>query len=392
VSSDATLIQTVKAALNTVASMLQVDHLSGNEERLQSQFQPSGIIVDSDARSGVHTAFERIAEARRQFPALPVIAMGNEMSAQLVLAALRAGANDFIDRDSGTEQMRHAIQACLSHHGEPQRHSRSRIAGVLSSLPSEQDQDFALNLAIRAAKQVSSDMVLYIDLSLPVTQAGVALELEMKFAVPDAVREMSRLDKSLLESAVARDPRSGLYVMPLSGALRIDNAPLEAESFEALLQVLQTIFDVIVIGYGPFSRQMALLEMAMPVGHFFLCCNQRFSSIQAASDFISWFAGLENATVPDIVVHEMAPGLIPAPADICKALRIPRSINVAGSWSQLAEQLNNGTPAAFAAASPYCQALDACLARMGGLAVAPDRGIAARLRDWLKVLSGASTP
>jgi pilus assembly protein CpaE len=384
VSSDTALIQTVKAALNAAASLLQVDHLSGNEERLHAQFQPSGIIVDSDARSGVHTAFERIAEARRQFPALPVIAMGNEMSAQLVLAALRAGASDFIDRDAGTEQIRHAIQSCLSHHGEPQRHSRSRIAGILSSLPSEQDQDFALNLAIRAARRAPSDMVLYIDLSLPVTQAGVALALEMKFAVPDAVRELSRLDRPLLETAVARDPRSGLYVMPLLGNLRTEGPPLEAESFQALLQVLQSIFDIIVIGYGPFSRQRALLEMTIPNGHFFLCCNQRFSSIQATGDFLGWLAGLETATQPDIVVHEMAPGLIPAPADICKALRVPRSINVVGSWSQLAQHLNNGTPAAFASASRYCQALDACLGRMGGFAVPAERSVAARVRSWLK--------
>jgi hypothetical protein len=129
--------------------------------------------------------------------------------------------------------------------------------------------------------------------------------------------------------------------------------------------------------------------MATPAGHFFLCCNQRFSSIHAASDVMGWLAGLDNAITPDIVVHEIAPGLIPAPADICKALRVPRSINVAGSWSQLTQQLNNGTPAAFASTSRYCQALDSCLTRMGGFAPLPDHNIAARLRERLKLFSDA---
>ena len=76
--------------LDTAASLLQIDNLSSNDAHIQEKFQPNGIIIDSDTRGGVQTAFERIASAKRQFPTVPVIALGNEMSAQLVLAA--AGA------------------------------------------------------------------------------------------------------------------------------------------------------------------------------------------------------------------------------------------------------------------------------------------------------------
>jgi Flp pilus assembly CpaE family ATPase len=148
-------------------------------------------------------------------------------------------------------------------------------------------------------------MVLYIDLSLPASQAGVALGLELGFSVPDAIREIARLDRALLESAVAREPRSGLYVMPLAADFHSNGAVLEAAGFAALLQILRNIFDVIVIGYGPFSRQRALLEMAQPAAKFFVCCNQRFSSIRGAGELLHWFS--ENGfAAPRIVVHEMA--------------------------------------------------------------------------------------
>jgi pilus assembly protein CpaE len=387
VSSDAAILRAVTSALDAAASLLQIDHLPEGGGDIREKFQPNGIIIDSDARSGVKSAYERIAEARQHFPAVPVIALGNEMSAQLVLAALRAGADDFLDREADSEQLQSAIQACLKRRGVVQDNARAKIAGVLSALPSEQDQDFALNLAVRAAKRAPADMVLYVDLSLPATQAGVALGIELAFCVPDAIREIARLDRALLESAVAREPRSGVYVLPLSADFPTDGAVLEAAGFAALLQILRNIFDVIVIGYGPFSRQRALLEMVQPAAKFFVCCNQRFSSIRGAGELLHWFT--ENGIgAPEIVVHEMARGQTPAPADIRKALKIASSIDLDGSWNELAGHFNDGKPVALSA-SRYGKSLDACLAQLG-LAQEPAPDVMARLRGWLHLRPAAA--
>ena len=113
VSSDAAILRAVTSALDAAASLLQIDYLPEGGGDIREKFQPNGIIIDSDARSGVKSAYERIAEARQHFPSVPVIALGNEMSAQLVLAALRAGADDFLDREADSEQLQSAIQACL---------------------------------------------------------------------------------------------------------------------------------------------------------------------------------------------------------------------------------------------------------------------------------------
>lgn len=381
VSSDTALIQTVKSAMQAVASFLQVDGLGDQATRLGSQFQPTAIIIDSDARSGVRTTFERIAEAKRQFPSLPVIAMGNEMSAQLVLAAFRAGANDFIDREAPPHQIHQSIEACLAHRGKPVHSGRAQLLGVLSGLPDACDQDFSLNLAVRAARNAPKNLTLYIDMSLPVSQADIALGLKMKFSLADAVRELKRLDRALLESALARDPATGLYVMPLSRDFSAQQAGLEAESFGALLHMLRSIFDVIVIGYGPFSRQRALLEMA-PAAGLFLCCNQRFASIRAASDLRSWLAECEIKASPIVVVHEMAPDMIPAPSDVTKALQAHHSVIIRGSWDSFAAQLNQGKPAALAASSRYARALDECLA-LAGLGAPQPAKTRSLVREWL---------
>jgi pilus assembly protein CpaE len=380
VCSDSAVIRAVTTALDSAASLLQIDHLPEGVTDIREKFQPNSIIIDTDARSGVSTAHERIVEAKRRFPGVPLIALGNEMSAQLVLAALRGGADDFLDREAGTDQIRAAIRTSMARNGS-ENTARAKIAAVLSPLPGEQDQDFALNLALRAAKRAAGGMALYIDLSLPATQAGVALGLGLEFGVPDAVREMARLDRALLEGALAREPRSGLYLMPLAADFRTEGAVLEAAGFAALLQMLQNIFDVMVIGYGPFSRQRALLEMVRPAARFFVCCNQRFSAIRGAGDMLRWLSENRITEEAELVVHEMARGQTPAPADICKALNISRSINMDGSWSELAGHFNDAKPMALSA-SRYGAGLDACLSRLG-LAEAPKQDVKTRLRGWL---------
>jgi pilus assembly protein CpaE len=382
VSSDSAVIRAVTSALDAAASLLQIDHLPEGTADIKEKFQPNSIIIDTDARSGVSTAHERIAEAKRRFPAVPVIALGNEMSAQLVLAALRAGADDFLDREASSEQIQAAIRACLARSGAEQT-PRAKIAAVLSPLSSEQDQDFALNLAVRAAKRAAGQMVLYIDLSLPATQAGVALGIGLEFGVPEAIREMARLDRALLESALARDPRSGLHIMPLAADFRSEAIALEAAGFAALLQVLQNIFDVIVIGYGPFSRQRALLEMVRPAAKFFVCCSQRFSSIRGAGEMLHWLTENRVTSEAELVVHEMARGQTPGPADIRKALNISHSIDMDGSWSDLAGHFNDAKPMALSP-SRYGAGLDSCLSRLG-LAQPARMDVKTRLRGWLHV-------
>lgn len=387
VSSDKSVASAVRSALDNAASLIELGHLTDKDDAIGERYEPDGVIIDSDVRNGVQTAFERVAAAKRKFPAAPIVVLGNEMSAQLVLAALRAGATDFLDRDAGVEQIRLALQSCLTKADDVQHRPRSRIAGVLSALPSEQDQDFALNLAIRAAGRMPDGMTLYIDLSLPATQAGIALGMELEFGVPDAIREVARVDRALLESAVARDPVSGIYILPLCANFESEPVPLDATGFAALLQVLRGICDVVIINYGPFSRQKALVEMVQPAAQLFVCCSQRFPSIRGTSDLLRWLSEGKLDGTTRVVVHELAPGQTPSPADIRNTLKISDSIDLEEAWEELAEHVNQGKPLALSN-TRYSRSLDDCLSCMG-IAIETKPDLAARLRSWLLLESVA---
>ncbi|MGN6148829.1 MAG: hypothetical protein ACTHPD_09845 [Rhizomicrobium sp.] len=376
ISTDRTVASAVGAAIDAVTSLMQIDHWRDAAEN----YTPDAILVDSDVRAGVETAFEKIGAIKKRFATTPVIVLGNEMSAPLVLAALRAGAHNFLDRAADSAQIRAAIDDCLAQSAPSRLPARAKMGCVLNALPGELDQDFALNLALRAAMRTSGQMCLYIDLSVPAAGAGIALGLDLDFAVPDAIREIARLDGALLDSALARDAQSGLYLMPLCAGS--ETPVLEAAAFAALLEILRSLCDVIIVNYGPFSRQKALLEMARPA-QFFLCCNQRFASIHQTQALLRWFGDEQLGSVPEIVVHEMARGLTPSPSDIRHALKIAHSIDIATSWSDLAEQMNQAKPGAYAR-SAYSRGLDLCLTHMG-IALEPEPDFAQKLRGWLRL-------
>jgi Flp pilus assembly CpaE family ATPase len=385
VSADTAVADTVRAALDSAASLMTIDQLG---DRPRAGFEPSVVVIDSDVRSGVQTAFEKIEAARRMFPVVPIIVLGNEMSAQLVLVALRAGADEFVDRAADAEHLRLVIGERLATSQDTPLAARAKIAAVLSCLPCDQDQDFALNLAVRAAKRTPGEMTLYVDLSVPVSQAGICLGVDASFGVPDAVREVARIDRALLESALARHAESGLYVMPYCADPNAEVPALDSADFGALLQVLRGICGAIVVGYGPFSRERALLDVVQPNARLFLCCNQRFSSIRRAGEILEWL-GKSGLGLPEVVVHALTPSLTPTASDVARALKIANTIDLDASWDELAESLNTAKPLALTR-SPYTRGLDACLARLG-FGEEPEPHLLAQLRGLLNLKSAMGT-
>jgi pilus assembly protein CpaE len=378
ITADESTAKSVRTALDGAMSLMVLDHLSA--ESLNETYEPNVVLIDSDVRSGVQTAFEKIEAAKRLFQETPVLVLGNELSAQLVLAALRAGADEFVDRDADPAEISTAIHVCLDKKAALPALSHAKIAGVLSALVSEHDSDFALNLAVRAAKLTPDEMTLYIDLSVPATQAGIALGLKPEFGVVEATREVARVDRALLESALAREPRTGLYVMPLCCDFGGDVPAFDTAAFAALLQILRGFCETIVINYGPFSRQRALLEMIRPAAHFFVCCNQRFPSIRGASDLLRWLS-VNGFGAPQVVIHALAQGRTPSSADVRNALGIADSIDLDASWDELAGSLNDAKPAAFSD-TRYSRGLDACLVRMG-MVPEPAPDLMTQLLSWL---------
>jgi pilus assembly protein CpaE len=369
ISGDRDLSARIKRALESVSTVMSADPSIDNVEELATQFRPEGILVDSDIRMGARTAFERLAAVRAWFPGLPMIVVGNESGAQLILTAMRAGAQDFIDRDAPEEGIRDVVARHATAE-RPRATALSRIVTVLSGSSCEEDGDFAVNLGAAIASARPHDGILLVDLSLPASGAAISLGLDLSFRVKEAVKEMSRLDRALLDSALARCPRSGLHVLPLAVHGDAEWA-VNVHDLRALLEICQSLYDVVIVSCGPFSRQEELLSLPDKGALFLLPCNQRFTSIKGAAELMRMMRQFRpEGEEPVLVVHEFAPGMAPDVAGIGNAVGAARTIDLPVRWQQLAESVNRGEPLSLDISTPYAQHLSR---HLRALNLIPDR-------------------
>src|SRR3546814_16474121 len=72
----------------------------------------------------------------------------------------------------------------------------------------------AVNFAVLRAKAEPDAML--IDCTLPLSPVSAALDLKLGYTIGDALQDAERLDRTLLQSALARHPGSGLRLLPLA--------------------------------------------------------------------------------------------------------------------------------------------------------------------------------
>lgn len=373
-SADTRLIERLQAALGSDCAVMAVDPRQAEGEAAIRRLNPEAIVMDAGAPAGAKTVLERIAETVAAFPGVALIAIGDEMSAQLILASFRAGADDFIDRDASDAEIRAGILARLRQTRQD-KDGRAALISVLSPSPCDEDADLALNIASVIAQADAKRRVLLLDLSLPVSPARTALGLDFHFTVGAAIRDVARLDRTLLDSACAR-AESGLYVLPLAGDDNDSILPQPGE-LAMLVPMLRAVFDTVVVCWGAFSRQAA----AEAGDHVFVCCNQRFSSVRNAKAFL---ARMGEGAVPTLAIHQHNPVLVPSPQEIVEAVAPARHLVLRAGWSQLAMAHNHGKPLALAEPSHYGDALRTRLAEDGLLPQATPGNATQKLLHWLR--------
>jgi len=378
-SADAKLVERLEAALSGDCAVMAVDPRGQDSTAVAARFRPLAIIIDAGAHSGAKTILERMAAVRAQFPALPLIAIGDEMSAQLILAAFRAGVDDFIDRDASDGEIRNAVMSRLLGKNADDGAGGCLIS-VLSPAPSDEDADLALNTASLLAAASRDRRVLLLDLSLPMTSARTALGLDFSFTLAAALRDMPRLDRAFLDSALARADETGLYVLPLADDESEPALP-QPRDLTVLLQILRSLFDVVVVHWGAFSHQA--VRGGAVGGTILVGCNQRFSSVRNAKTFFQNLRGAELGADPILAIHQLDANLTPSPDDIAAAIGARHSLILRATWSALALAHNRGRPLALMPLSPYGDALRMRLAELGLLPRTEPENVTGKLISWI---------
>src|SRR4030095_15865586 len=143
-------------------------------------------------------ALQAVELLHQEMPQAAVFAVGSMAQTQLILIGMRVGAKEFIDRPTTPTDLLEAFVRLSTTQRKVKREGpRGKVFTVVNAKGGSGATTVAVNLAL--ALQAAHGNVALVDLA-PLGHASLHLNLKAPFTVTDAIRNLHRMDSSLLDS------------------------------------------------------------------------------------------------------------------------------------------------------------------------------------------------
>jgi pilus assembly protein CpaE len=294
-------------------------------------------------------------------PHIGVIAIGDEEDKDVILAAIRAGARDFVrvgdDRREALAAFQRVFDSAPAAQSPAAAPAGKQIA-LLCSRPDIAASSFAVHLSLRMVEVARRDeKVLMIDLGVPTADSLLYLDVEPSYTFVDAVRSVRRFDQTLIETAFSRD-RTGLALLPLlddPGQIRDVNA----NDMLALFSILKSHFAHTILYLGGLRSPDFLIQALAQADQVLLLADQSVANCSAARRLLDDLKEM-NYPVGDIrlVLERYTEKLEPHGEKVAELLGLPLAATLPPNGFDIVRAMNGATNLfELAPESPYVRGM-----------------------------------
>lgn len=217
-----------------------------------SQDRPEILLIELSAiRADLMNALRAI---KRSAPQTKIVALHSSDDPQTILAAMRAGANEFI-HPPWDETFSPALERVMDSQADDERpQRRGKVIGFLSAKGGCGATTLACHIAADLKSQ-TGQTVLLADLDLISGMVGFLMKVATTYSVLDAVTNLARLDESLWKALVA-EWKPGVGVIPSPDGFSHEAAPGRDE-LRKLVRFMRTQHDWVVLDLGRSFNEVA---------------------------------------------------------------------------------------------------------------------------------------
>src|SRR5829696_6860534 len=343
------------------------------EGRSAEGIGPDLVVVDirSDASSGM-AAIERL---RASSQGLAIFAVAASAEPDLILQAMRAGANEFFPWNAAEgSQAARAMED--SFHGAVRRSATRREAASAGAKPPCVTHAFlgakggagtttvAVNCGVELARLTKRPTIV-VDLKSCLGEVALFLGVRPRFTVLDAIENLHRLDKDFLKELVAKH-KSGLDILAGSEQFDRPNAQ-DAGALEELLRVLTRAYDYVVIDAGNVINACVAAAL-YAADTIFLVTNPDVPSIRNAQRLVDRVrqlgAGSERVKV---LLNRASDQNLVAPKQIETALGYGIHHTFTSDYRTVSTALNSGVPLSMSNNSDIASQFDQFTRQLVGM-------------------------
>jgi len=200
--------------------------------RVQSA-HPDAVLVDIPADNPL-PALHAIELLHGELPDAAIFAVGAMSQPQVIVNSMRAGASEFVERPATTTDLLEAfVRLTTARRKHGREESRGKIFVVVNAKGGNGSTTVAVNLAL--ALQAAHGNTALVDIA-PLGHCALHLNLKPTFTLTDAIRNLHRLDSSLLESFMTRH----------GGGLQLLAGPVTPVGLEPSTAEYAKLFDLLV--------------------------------------------------------------------------------------------------------------------------------------------------
>jgi pilus assembly protein CpaE len=328
---------------------------------------PVAVFIDFSPDQGA-TASQLHQRLKRDWPTLPVLATGVSAEPAAMLSALRAGVDDFIDMAAPSAEAVTTLRALLDRRSTLQGGTRGSTLALLGARTGLGVTTLATSLALTLNDQLaqaparlpgrnSRHGVALLDLGLPARDGLLYLDTQSGFSFVDGVRNLRRLDQTLLQTALAHHT-SGVAILPLPASLAQVREISHADSV-ALIKRLAGFFDFQIADLGGFSTIDFIAQTVREAQQTWVVCDQSIGGIVSTANMLKELRARSVETDRLALVVNKFDGHVGLSAkDIAERLELPLRHVLPSRNAQLLSAASRGEMLVRTARSdPYSQAV-----------------------------------
>jgi len=327
--------------------------------------QPDLAIVDGrDQQADALAAIERL---RMSAPGVSIFMIALDAGPDLILQAMRAGANEFFTWPPAEAAFHEAIGRAAARRSS--RSAAGPLATTVAFLGAKGGAGattVAVNCAVEVAR-LSTRPTVIVDLKAGLGEVTLFLGVRSRYSLLDAVDNLQRLDGEFLRELVVKH-KSGLEI--LAGSDHFDRpGPADSTAIEEVCRLLAKQYEHIIVDAGcQLSPCTAAVLYAADT--IYVVTNPDVPSVRNAQRLLDHIGQIGACGERVRILLNRASEPYPIPPDqIEAALGRPIDHMFRSDYRTVSTALNSGVPLAFAGDTEIAAQFDSFTRRMLDLAV-----------------------
>jgi pilus assembly protein CpaE len=315
---------------------------------------PDMVVVDirGDASSGM----AHIERLRAGAPGAGIFAIALNADPDLILQAMRAGANEFFVWPPAEDTFQGAVRRTAARRESAQGARPAATTFVFfGAKGGAGTTTMAVNCGVEIAR-LSKRSTVIIDLKPGLGEVGLFLGVRPRYSVLDAIDNLHRLDREFLKELVVKH-KSGLEI--LAGSDHFDRpGASDVGAIEELIRLLTRLYEYVVIDAGSQINSCTVAAL-YAADRMFLVANPDVPSVRNAQRVLDRVRelGASGDRARLLLNRAAEPYPIP-PKQIETALGHPIHHMFPSDYKTVSTALNSGVPLALAGDSDIAAQFD----------------------------------